>query len=283
MATVGLCIICHDRPMELKDALASAGPGWDAIAVVDMASHPPLRPQPSVLWRRSDENLGVTGGRNLLAEMCPTEVLTFLDDDAVFLVEAAAALRERFRAEPRLGLVAFKVSRPGGARVASEYPFRGRPREDGDARRCAYFVGCGYAVRRDALEAVGGYDETFFYSTEEVDLGFRLMRAGWHLLYDPAIAIEHRPSKRGRSVAPRVPKLVLRNQLIVSRRYLPVAVGTVHTAAWAAWSLTASVRLRTLRPWLEGWCEGLREPVDRYPLSWAQLWEIHRLGGRVLW
>lgn len=283
MTTVGLCIICHDRPTELLEALASAGDGWDEIAVVDMASDPPLIPVPSVTWQRSDENLGVTAGRNRLAEACRADVLTFLDDDAVFLGDAASRLRQRFEVEGDLGLVAFRVVRPGGARMPLEYPFRGRPREDAEARPCAYFVGCGYAIRRSALESAGGYDEQFFYSTEEVDLSFRLMRAGWQLSYDPSITIEHRPSARGRSVAPRVSKLVLRNQLTVARRYLPAPVAVIHGGVWAAWTLRSSVRAGTLRPWLEGWKEGLGGAVDRRPLPWRLLWEIHRLGGRVLW
>ena len=286
VVSVGLCVICHERPEELRDALASAaGEGFDEVVVLDMASAPPLEPVPGTTWLRSDLNLGVPAGRNLLVEVAASEYLVFLDDDAVLRSPVVEPLRRRFSADAALAVVAFRVERAGGPRASLEYPFRGKARDDGAARPCTYFVGCGYAARRRALVDVGGYDESLFYSTEEVELGFRLMRSGWHLLYDPAIAIEHRPSVRGRSVAPRVPALRLRNRLILVRRYLPAPLAAFHAAAWGARTLVEAGALGApgLMAWLRACREGLGQPVDRRPLRWRTLLEIHRLGGRVLW
>jgi GT2 family glycosyltransferase len=46
-------------------------------------------------------------------------------------------------------------------------------------------------VRRDAFEAVGGMDEQFFLYWEDADLCFRLKRAGWLTVYNPAVGITH--------------------------------------------------------------------------------------------
>ena len=46
-------------------------------------------------------------------------------------------------------------------------------------------------VRRVAFEAVGGMDEQFFLYWEDADLCFRLRRAGWLTVYNPAVGITH--------------------------------------------------------------------------------------------
>ncbi|MCA1692065.1 MAG: glycosyltransferase family 2 protein [Actinobacteria bacterium] len=285
MVRLALCLIGHDRPHELREAIASAdGRGFDEIVVLDMASTPPLEPSKGVRWMRSEVNLGVAAGRNRLAEATSAECLVFLDDDAVILTDLAERLRDRFEAEPDLAVVAFRVQRTEGALASLEYPFRGRsPRDDAAVRPCTYFVGCGYAARSRALAEVGGYDEGLFYSTEEVDLGYRLMQEGWRLLYDPKIVVEHRPSSRGRAVAPRVSALRLRNRLLIVRRYLPAPIAVVHAAIWGIRTFGEARTAGGLRAWGGAWTEGLRQPVLRRPLPWRKLFEIHRLGGRVLW
>jgi len=45
--------------------------------------------------------------------------------------------------------------------------------------------------RRDALVAVGGFDEDFFCYIEDVDLGFRLRLAGYHCVYVPQAEAAH--------------------------------------------------------------------------------------------
>ncbi|MEM7798090.1 MAG: glycosyltransferase family 2 protein [Chloroflexota bacterium] len=54
--------------------------------------------------------------------------------------------------------------------------------------------GCGAAVayRREALQAVGFIDDDFFFSCEDVDLGWRLNLAGWRVIYLPDAIIYHK-------------------------------------------------------------------------------------------
>ncbi|MEQ1736892.1 MAG: glycosyltransferase family 2 protein [Rhodoglobus sp.] len=46
-------------------------------------------------------------------------------------------------------------------------------------------------VRRTAFEAIGGFDEGYFMYFEDVDLGFRLGKAGFRNVYDPAAEVTH--------------------------------------------------------------------------------------------
>lgn len=283
--TYSLCILCHDRPTELAEALKSAsGQAWHEVIVLDMASDPPIPAVEGVRWFRSDDNVGVTAGRNRLAEVAMGDVLVFLDDDAVFLTPPLERLRWAFHDDPGLGAVAFRVRRRG-ADSSREHPFRGSSggAAGSTAQDCTYFVGCGYAVRRAAHLSVGGYDGRFFYSTEEVDLSLRLLRDGWHLRYEPAIEVEHRPSARGRKASPKVPGWRLRNRLLLVRAHLPLVVAVPHAVIWFGRTGIEAIREGALAEW---WClgrEGLALPVDRRPLGWRALVRIHRLGGRVLY
>ena len=281
--TLALCLICHDRPDELRTALASAH-GFDEVLVLDMASKPPLATISGAKMLRSDENLGVTAGRNELVGAADADVLVFLDDDAVLRSDDhAATIRNRFAADPRLGVLAFRIVRATGESPSLEYPFRGRASDTDGARPCSYFLGGAAAIRRSAFLEVGGFDNRYLYSTEEVDLSFSLERDGWSLFYDPAVVVEHRPSQRGRGLAPQTPGFRLRNRLLLVRRHLPWPVAFVHATVWAERTFVEALRTRALRPWLRAWRDGLRAPVHREPLSYSLLWAIHRRGGRTFW
>ena len=46
-------------------------------------------------------------------------------------------------------------------------------------------------LRRDALASVGGWDDGYFMYVEDVDLCWRLGRAGWRVAYEPAGEVTH--------------------------------------------------------------------------------------------
>jgi N-acetylglucosaminyl-diphospho-decaprenol L-rhamnosyltransferase len=66
----------------------------------------------------------------------------------------------------------------------------------GDAPRAVDWVmGAALVLRREALDQVGLFDEDFFLYSEEVDLQFRLRRAGWEVHYFPAATVVHHESQ----------------------------------------------------------------------------------------
>lgn len=64
---------------------------------------------------------------------------------------------------------------------------RGEPRE-GPA---GWLSGACLLVRREAFEAVGGFDESYFMFLEDVDLCRRLGEAGWPSVYVPSSVVTH--------------------------------------------------------------------------------------------
>jgi len=58
-----------------------------------------------------------------------------------------------------------------------------------------WVMGAALVLRRDALDEVGLFDEEFFLYSEEVDLQFRLQRAGWEVHYFPGATVVHHESQ----------------------------------------------------------------------------------------
>ena len=59
-------------------------------------------------------------------------------------------------------------------------------------RDADWLSGCVLALRREAFDAVGGFDPGYHLYVEDIDLGVRLRAAGWRLRYQPAAQVEHR-------------------------------------------------------------------------------------------
>jgi GT2 family glycosyltransferase len=257
---------------------------WDEIIVMDMASTPAISRHEGIRWLRSEVNMGPAAGRNRIADAAASDILFFLDDDSRLLSPAYAMVAGIFDANPKLALIALKIQRRDGRVLGSEYPFRGPVPHTRDHRRpCPYFVGAGYACRRSAVQAVGGYDEALFIHGEELDLSFGLLGAGWELLYEPGILVEHCPSDSGRAPEAYYWPWTMRNRARTARKYLPLIVATIHLTLWAGLTLWRSASTGGLRHWPTETLQGLRTPVDRQTLSWSTMRKLHEMGGRVFW
>jgi N-acetylglucosaminyl-diphospho-decaprenol L-rhamnosyltransferase len=61
----------------------------------------------------------------------------------------------------------------------------------GTERTTGWLSGACLLVRREAFDAVGGFDPGYFMFFEDVDLGDRLARAGWASVYVPGARVTH--------------------------------------------------------------------------------------------
>jgi N-acetylglucosaminyl-diphospho-decaprenol L-rhamnosyltransferase len=58
-------------------------------------------------------------------------------------------------------------------------------------REVDWLSGACLLLRRSAFDEVGGFDESYFMYAEDVDLCWRLARAGWKAVYAPAAEVTH--------------------------------------------------------------------------------------------
>lgn len=102
---------------------------------------------------------------------------------------------------------------------------RGRFRRD-DGRYDepgSVFAACAGAAlyRRQAVLALGGFDERFFAYLEDVDLGLRLRLAGWTCRYEPAVAY-HASEGSSHALSRPMQSLVERNTLLLVAKAFPL-------------------------------------------------------------
>ena len=76
--------------------------------------------------------------------------------------------------------------------------------------------------RREMLEEIGLFDESFFLYCEDTDLGLRARWAGWECLYVPEAQVEHRYSHSSGQASPLKAYYVERNRLFVIFKNFPV-------------------------------------------------------------
>ena len=102
--------------------------------------------------------------------------------------------------------------------------------------------------RREALEAVGGFDERFFAYLEDADWGLRAQLAGWRCVYVPAAVALHLGGATSRRLGDLETELIARNTLALVVKSFPA--GTVGAVVAAdrrrirLWVLVRAARAR---------------------------------------
>ncbi|MCG7209578.1 MULTISPECIES: glycosyltransferase family 2 protein [Streptomyces] len=228
-----------------------------------------------------EENLGCPGGRNValarLRAFGDVDVVVELDDDGLLVdVEVFRQVRDLYAADPRLGIVGFRIADEHGATQRRHVPRVG----NSDPMRGGYvtgFLGGAHALRMDMLADIGDWPAEFFFAHEETDLAWRAADAGWRILYAPELLLRHpRTSPARHAVYFRV---TARNRVWLTRRRLPLPLIPVHLGVWTLITLLRARSAAGLRAWFAGFVEGLREPAgERRPMRWRTVWQLTRLG-----
>ncbi|MFF3920466.1 mycofactocin biosynthesis glycosyltransferase MftF [Streptomyces sp. NPDC001852] len=235
-ADVTAVIPVRDRP-EVRETLGRLTELAGAV-VVDDGSAVPL---PGAALRHPVSR-GPAAARNSGWRLAKTELIAFLDSDVVPEPGWLDALLPHF-ADPRVAAVAPRVRSLPGAGALQRYEHERSPLDLGPlpavvrpGSRVSYVPTAALLVRRSALCALGGFDETMRFG-EDVDLVWRLAAREHLVRYEPAAQVWHSPRSRwsawarqrfdyGTSAAP----LALRHGTAAA----PVRVSPWTLACWGA-------------------------------------------------
>jgi GT2 family glycosyltransferase len=212
---LSIVIPCHNRADLLRDCLASVtkhAPAGTQIIVVDDASPNEAASQSAQqfsgvevirLPQRSGFCVAVNGG--ITAARAP--IVELLNDDTEVEPGWAHAALECFRDSAVVAVAPLVLKRDGqpGVRIDSAgdvYHLGGFARKRGHDRPLAGFCPPAGPVfgasassafyRRDALVRVGSFPESFGSYFEDVDVSFRLRRAGGEIVFEPRSRVWHR-------------------------------------------------------------------------------------------
>ncbi len=207
MTALAVVVVAHDSAGDLPRTFAALEPQLregDEVVVVDSASADDLAavlPAWARLLRR-DDNVGFAGGAVLGAAATSQSLLLFLNPDAVPAPGCLDALRTG--APDGWGAWQALVTLPGGEVVNTSGNLvhwlgfgwaggLGTPVADvpAEPHEVGFASGAALVVRREAWEAVGGFDPAYFMYGEDLDLGLRLRLAGYGVGIVPAARVEH--------------------------------------------------------------------------------------------
>jgi N-acetylglucosaminyl-diphospho-decaprenol L-rhamnosyltransferase len=222
MGSVAAVVVNFNAGAHLGACLRSLqAAGVSERIVVDNASADDSRRQaaladPGHRWIDSGRNLGYGGAANVGAAASHASRLLICNPDLEVGPGAVTALLARLEAEPDLGMVGPLVRNPDGtiypsARtfpaladavghgllgvVAPGNRFTRRYRlldwDHGEAARVDWVSGACFLIRRQAWDAVGGFDPRYFMYLEDVDLCWRLGDLGWGIGFEPGAEVVH--------------------------------------------------------------------------------------------
>ena len=254
-------------------ATAGLRHGDAEVVVVDNASPPDpapkrLRRLPGVSVRRWGRNHGFARAVNEGCRLSRGDWFLLLNPDLTlsdeFLDGVLALADELTAADPRAGIVGFRLHDSDGARQLSTGAFptltstvgrlllprrRRKYQALRTAERCRvpWVTGCCLLVRRDCVRDLGGLDEEYFLYYEDVDLCLRARQRGWSVWFEPSLAVVHHHPLHQRAV-PAVLRLVTRHSLLT--------YAVKHWPGWQVRLLAGIIRTEACARRLWAWWHG---------------------------
>jgi O-antigen biosynthesis protein len=170
-------------------------PAYEVIVVDDGSSD-----DSAEIARRHDvrlistPNRGLSAARNEGLAAATGEIVAYIDDDAVPDPDWLAFLAAAFADTDHAAVGGPNLPPPtDGERAACVANTPGGPTHVLLSDRVAEHIpGCNMAFRREALEAVGGFDERFCVAGDDVDICWRVQERGGTIGFHPAALVWHR-------------------------------------------------------------------------------------------
>ena len=160
-------------------------------------------------------NLGYPVAANKGAARCSGDLLLICNSDITMEPGSVDALAAALDGADRVAVVGPRIEDPDGSLYPSPRRFPGMEDAlghaflglfssgnrftrryrmldwDQEAGPVDWVSGACFMVRRDAWDALGGLDESYFLYAEDLDLCWRAWQAGWGVAFEPAARVVH--------------------------------------------------------------------------------------------
>lgn len=243
----------------------------------------------------SRENLGFGPAVNRVYDRTTSEWLVAANADVVIDAAGLETLLAVGRCDPRVGALAPSLSQPGGEPQHSVHPFPGpglaagfglgihrlvpglgerlllegawNPRR---RRMVGWAHGALLMFRREAFAAAGGFDPEQWMYAEDIDIAWRLRRAGWRTRYVPEVVVGHEVSAAtSEAFGPeRTERHIAATQRWLARRRSPLAARAFSAASalgavlrWPHARLHSPEAAAMLRRHARAQLAGIRDPA----------------------
>lgn len=242
---------------------------------------------------RVGDNVGFAAGVNDLLAVSDAPWFLALNSDAWPEPGALRRLVSVGDDHPKAAAVAPRLLRPDGGLEHSTHPLpsvrvsavtavhaqRLMPRRSrawclngwwrhDEVRRVGWAVGAALLLRRDAIDDVGGFDDSLFMYAEDLDWCWRASRAGWSVVFTPDAVVRHVGNASGANRwGEQREQVAIRNANAVARRYMsPAAAATWRGFnALGATVAAANARMRGHRGEASYWWRQVPAHLGRGP------------------
>jgi GT2 family glycosyltransferase len=137
---------------------------------------------------------GPSRARNMGAENATGDIILFIDADVAVPKEAIATVITAFQNAPEIAaLFGSYDDAPFEPNFLSQYKnlFHHYIHQNSSEKASTFWSGCG-AIRRTVFDAIGGFDENYGTpSIEDIELGYRLIEAGYEIRLVKALTAKH--------------------------------------------------------------------------------------------
>ncbi|MCU0566413.1 MAG: glycosyltransferase [Oculatellaceae cyanobacterium Prado106] len=137
---------------------------------------------------------GPARARNRGAAIAQGDILFFVDADVTLHADTLSQIQNIFGQQPDLAaLIGSYDDAPGATNFLSQYKnlFHHYTHQTAKVEASTFWGACG-AIRREVFEAIGGFDEAYrFPSIEDIELGYRLRRAGYRIQLCKSVQVKH--------------------------------------------------------------------------------------------
>lgn len=228
---ISIVIVNYKVPRQLLDAIESLRRAalYDKceVIIVDNASKDNSREivtskYDDVQWIQQKRNVGFGKACNIGVERARGKFLLLLNPDAVVSEDTLASAVEFMETHPQAGLMGPKILNPDGTLQLScrrsiptpsvafyyfsglSYLFPKSRRfgryhltfmDENEAAQVEVISGSFMFMRRELFNEIGGFDKRFFMYGEDIDLSYRISRAGYEVWYYPKTSIVHQKGK----------------------------------------------------------------------------------------
>ncbi len=142
----------------------------------------------------NDRPLGPANARNLGAEIATGDLIFFLDADVSINEQTITKIKLFFAKNPEItALIGSYDDQPGATNFLSQYKnlFHHYIHQQSQEEASTFWGACG-VIKRDIFLKIGGFNEDYkLPSVEDIELGYRLKEAGYHISLCKDIQVKH--------------------------------------------------------------------------------------------
>lgn len=181
-----------------------------------------LKPFSHAAWLRIGFNKGCVARNDGMAAARGDYIILIDDDCFVQTSDFLDQFAQAFGQDPRIGAVTTRKLLEETMDIRRD--LIPHTRKDIDLLKpflTFRIVGGVMAFRRTMFDQLGGFSADFFYGLEEIEYAYRIVDAGWKILYTPAIISIELEHQGGRRPASEVTTIRLANKYIISFMHMP--------------------------------------------------------------